>query len=297
MTSTYNVLRNEMTDSSDGGGGGDTSAPAAPSKPPSNPFSSNPPEAPASQIAPTEPKVEPKVEPVTPPAEPQTPTPTDPKSPEAPLLTADALAEALKKSGAFGNQPPPQAPQQPQMSAEEFNKKFNVFQVTPEVYKSILGVDAEPEQVQALNSTLQGISKQAVTVARHVMQQQMEQVQKQYAPMVQAFRDQTAKAADAEFVNSNPDLKDYLPVVREVTASAKSRGMTFNTLAEANKFVADKTRELMKLGPQRPVAAAPQASAPAKAVQTPMTPVSMGGRSGQGGTATPSKSLPERLFG
>lgn len=296
-----------------------SSGAVAPSTPPGgsgyNPFDSGPPVAPARLETPESP---------APPA--ATPVPDGSRAPDAPpspsgavapqqgtvapattppqsaiqqiVMTPEMLAQitAQRQQSA---QPQPQP--QPQLSEADFVRHFNIFQANDQVYESILGVKPDrPEQVKALDDALQGVARQAVTIARFEMANKVKELQAQLQPINKSLQQQKETEYATRFYAQNTDLKDYEPMLREIVDAARARNMKFASDQEAMKYVADTARRLLGKTVPVPGQAPGSVSNPAQTIQAPgarqMTPVSMGGRSGQGG-ATPPKSTAERIFG
>jgi len=264
-------------------------------------------------------QVEPtRVEPTTPPARQAPVAPTTPPAAATPgtspsaapgaVTMTDAQLQALALSLRPQAAPAAQAPQQPTMSDEEFRKTFNIHRVTPEAYESILGIKPTSQaQVDALDAQLQAVSKQSVTLTRYLMEQEVNKLRTELGAQIRPAREallaQQAQQHYTTFVTTNPDLKDYTPLLQELVVSTKAkidRGemANFRDSNEAAQFVASQARKLLNLPVPQPGQAPAVGQPPSRQSggSRTMSTTSMGGRSGQSGGAAPVKGLAERLF-
>lgn len=303
----FTLLRDGNPESAGSGGGAATTTtiPAEPASAPGfNPFDTTPTAAPA-PIATT------PVATVTAPAlvAPVAATPTAPAAvapvvPTAPApvtLQPDQLQQLI--AAARGPSVNGQPPATPPMSTEDFKRAFNVFEATPETYEAILGVKPDsPARLQALNDALQAVSRQSVTIMRHLMGKELtglqEKFQGQIAPVAQSFQAQNEEKLKTDFLTTYPGLKDWTPAIRAVVDAVRSRGLKFNTPQEGMEHVAAETARVLgkDLTWAKTALAGPSAQAPSQQpVTRQMSTMSMGGRSGTSGSATPV-STAERLF-
>ena len=237
----------------------------------------------------------------------QTTTPTAPVAPSTVNLTPEQLATLMRTSA----QPvQTAAPAAPAMTEADFKKAFNVFEATPELYEQLLGVKPDsPARVATLNNILQAVSRQSVTIMRHLQEKQLAELKAQYdarlAPVAQSHQEAQEQKYYEEFSAEYPGLKDFKPLLAEIVTAAQARGTKFANLAEAKNFVATQACKLLgkdiatvraAMGTQQVSTTAPSVQAPVQQpVQRRMSTMSMGGRSGTSG-ATPVQSTAERLF-
>jgi hypothetical protein len=264
-----------------GGGSADTSAQqAAPVSTPASEPQSTPVSQPTSQPAATPP-----------------PTPAAPPTPPIIGMSQEQLQQLI----AARQQPQQQTPAEPQISDEEFRQKFNIYTASEQAFERTFGIKPSQEQLAAYNEHLQAVAKQAVTINRFLLDQRVKELQTQFQPVQQTIEQQRAQQYFNEFVGEYPGLKDYGPLLKEITDAAQARGMKFNSIGEAKSFVAAQAAKLLgkQIGDFK-IAGAPaggnnqttQSQSGSRAMST----TSMGGRSGTSGGAAPAQSTAERLF-
>lgn len=264
-----------------GGGTTDTSTPAAQSAPVSAPPSQ-------SQSAP-----------VSQPTSQPTPSPA-PSVPQTPPIIGMSQ-EQLQQIIAARQQPQQQAPAEPQISDEEFRQKFNIYTASEQAFERTFGIKPSQEQLAAYNEHLQAVARQAVTINRFLLDQRVKELQTQFQPVQQTIEQQRAQQYFNEFVGEYPGLKDYGPLLKEITDAAQARGMKFNSIGEAKTFVAAQAAKLLgkQVGDFKiagvPVAGNNQTTQSQSGSRA-MSTTSMGGRSGTSGGAAPTQSTAERLF-
>ena len=189
----------------------------------------------------------------------------------------------------------PEAPAAPRMSPAEVAQKLNIFTATPEVYEAILGVKPErPEQVAALNAALQGVAKQAVTIADALMQTKMDALQAQFNPYMQVIQQQEASKQQDAFYREAPELTGYKKLVESTFRNMQAAGAKFPNIETARKALADETKRLLaESGIKLPAPVPGQRPVSPRTTAAPtrtMSPVSTGGRSGGSGSpAAPDK--------
>ena len=207
------------------------------------------------------------------------PTTTAPVPPTA--FDEGKLAQAIAQ-GIRAGQPVTQ-PAGP--SDAELAKQLGIYTATPEVYKSILGVEAtSPEQVTALNNALQGVARQAVHIAQVLNNQSLKEMESRFLPYIEVIRNNEATRVKTDFFKSHTDLTGYEPLVKQTYEAVLASGQKFASVADAGKFVADRTREMLKSVGITPTAPAAPVTGTQPRTTTPpartMSPTSMGGRSG-----------------
>lgn len=242
---------------------------------------------------------------ITPPAaqEPAKPSTIVPPTGQAPAVVSTAqpvtptpaafdetkLAQAIAQGIQRGQAPLPTGP-----SDAELAKQLGIFTATPEIYKSILGVEpTSAEQVTALNSALQGVAKQAVNISQVLQNQAMKELEARFAPYISVIRTNEATRVKEAFYKDNVDLTGYEPLVNQTYQAVLASGKQFASVEEAGKFVAERTREMLKSAGVTPVIPASPGAKPNTRTTTPpartMSPTSLGGRSGGSPATTPTK--------
>lgn len=282
----------------DGGGNAGGSG-VTPGPGDSNIFSSNEP------AAPTPPPVTPP-ESTQPPVVQQAPVaPVVQTAPQAQVLTPQQIAELSSQAAIRTiqqNQPRPPAPQ---MTQEQFNKAFNVFQVDAQGFQAITGYAPEkPEQVAALNAAFQAVNRQALTMADALINQRLEAMEAkitgQFAPVKTFHEAQFQKQLESDFFTEHADLKDFRPLIETVLKGEMANGRKFANQAELFKFAADKTRSLLPANVlQTPTAPAANGTTPQTQLTTQrrMTTVSTGGQVSTPQTSAAKSSDAQTIFG
>ena len=240
------------------------------------------------------------------PAQTQVQTPEVPVAPVAPQMTPETIATAVRagmEPMVAAMRPPPQV----QMPTDaDVMKQMNVFNAGPQDFEQMFGFAPErPEQLAALNNALQGVARQAVTIAQFLNKQAVDQVRSEMMPYVNAVRAEQATKYETEFYKGNEDLTPYKPLVMQVFKGALAEGRRFPSPNDAAKFVADTTRQLLKdsgipLGVAtggRGAGTTGQTTPGSSQRSRTMTPTSMGGRGGGSSSATPTKNTAEAVFG
>lgn len=221
--------------------------------------------------------------------QPPTSTPTQspatpPAAPNAPDLKAltDAIASGFRQAA------PSTTPTRPEQSDAELAKQLNVYTADDKAYEAILGMPpSKPEQVVALNNALQGVARQAVTIAQTLFQGQLKSFRDEMAPFTSVIRTQEAERQKTLFYSEHPDLSDYKKLVETAFRNVLSTGRAYPNVETARQAVAEETRALLKevgITP-KPRTAAP--GAPTRTTTPPartMSPTSLGGRNGGTGT-------------
>jgi hypothetical protein len=195
----------------------------------------------------------------------------------------------------------PQQPAEPPFDEGEFKKNFNIYEANEKVFEDTFGVKPTPSQLAAYNQQLQAIARQAVTINRYLTEQKIKEIQTQFQPVQQTIEQQKAQQYFQEFVTEYPGLKDYGPLLKEITDAARARNMQFATVGEAKNFVAAQAAKLLgkqvtdfritsQAGGNNNQTTSQQSGSRA------MSTTSMGGRSGVSGGAAPVQSTAERLF-
>jgi len=210
--------------------------------------------------------------------------------------------EQLQQLLAAQRQASAPAPQKQEMSDEQFKQTFNIYEANERAFEETFGVKPTPAQLTSYNQHLQAVAKQAVTINRYLMDQKLSEIRNQIQPVQQTIEQQKAQQYFNEFTTEYPGLKDYGPLLKEITDAAQARGMRFNSVGEAKTFVAAQAAKLLgKQVNDFKVAGVPAAgnnnqTTPQQSGIRSMSTTSMGGRSGVSGGAAPTQSTAERLF-
>lgn len=224
--------------------------------------------------------------------------PVGPTTPVAPApFDQEALARSIAEGVRQGNAPQPTGP-----SDADLSRQLGIVTVTPEMYKSVTGVDGTPEQVRAFNDFGQAVAKQAVTIASLMLTQQIKTMQDSLSPYTSAVRAQEAVRQKETFFKEAPELAGYEELVKQQYQIALQSGRKFATVDDARKFVADQTRSTLKtLGITPAVPAAHGSNQPTgkPAPQSrQMAPTSLGGKgSGASGPATQPATTNQAVWG
>lgn len=227
-------------------------------------------------------------EPAQPTAQPATTPAVQPVQPAAqPAAAAAPQFDAQTIARAVSDGVRQALPQQPAAGASDADiaRQLQIFTATPETFQAILGIAPEkPEQVRALNDALQGVARQAVTIAKTLYQQDLQAFRAEISPYLGMVRDSEATRQRETFFKEQPDLSGYEPLVQQVFEAALASGQRFGTTNEARQFVATRTRELLKSINVTPVTpTTTRGAAPSRTTTSPsrpMSPTSVGGRNG-----------------
>lgn len=214
--------------------------------------------------------------------------------------TVDPTAIATAVTQALAQHQGSQQQAQPARSDADLAKELNVFTATPELYKSILGVDAQPEQVAALNNAFQGVAKQAVTIAQVLMQRELSSIRSELAPYITHTRDAAAKEQVTLFETEFPQLKNHKHVYELVYNQVKASGQKFPDAASARKFVGEQTLAFLAKS-NIPLSSSQPSTSPTRTAaqpqSRPMAPTSVGGRSGGSGSASAPPDKHKAIWG
>lgn len=229
--------------------------------------------------------VTPAVTPTVTPAAPVTPTAAPAFTPPPTTFDQAGLAKAIADGLRQGQ---PAAPVV-QRSDAELAKELGIYTADDAAYEAILGVKpSSPAQVAALNNALQGVAKQAVTIANLLIKQSIGQVESRFAPYQKIIQEREAQNQRDIFYTENADLKGFSKLVETNFRNMLNSGQTFPTVEAARKAVAEETKKMLQdSGIQLPAAAVtPATTSTPRTTATPartMSPASTGGRNGGGG--------------
>jgi hypothetical protein len=209
-----------------------------------------------------------------------------------PQLTPEGIAAAIKAAG-LGQ--PAHSPQpEKQYTQEDFDKAFNVFNITPELLAQLRGEGDLP--LKALIALRDGLNKQSVTMASYIAKQVEEKLREEFAPVQTHFQEQQVEKLYNKFFTENEGLKPYDSICKAVVAQMQSEGVKFDSQTAAFKALADRVRLVVQKLPgsngQLPAAGSP--------APTRMPPLSRGGQGGTGkgtGGTPASKDPSHSIFG
>lgn len=217
----------------------------------------------------------------------ETPTPQAGLTPEQIKDLITTTAKSL--------QPVQQAPQK-EMTLEEFNRIFNVFQVTPDVVNK-LGL--QETAVPVLHDVLQAVVRQAVTMAEHRIRALTGEVQKHFeqslTPLQQYYKEQQEQQYAKEFLEQNQDLVGAEPLLQSIYAQLKAENRSFATKQEAFKEVADRARTVLKqlknAGAAQQQKNVAETAAPSGRRMSTLTSGGQGATGKAGGSTTSAKAI------
>lgn len=220
-----------------------------------------------------------------------------------PMLTADDIAEAMKKAGL--GQPAAPAEQPRQYSQEDFDKAFNVYKPTKvliqRLRKAMAAEDAaaEDDALAAIVELVQGTNKQAVTMSAYQMEALKEELMKQFAPLQTDIAQRREEALKNEFYATFEDLKQHSLLVDAVTAQLRLKGgfPAGTTKEKAFEVVAGEVKKILAALPggngAAPTSGQPK---PQPSRMSTLTSGGQGGGGGQGGASKPTKSPGHAVF-
>jgi len=227
----------------------------------------------------------------------QQPVPQAGMTPEQIATLAAQTAAQFRQT----QQQPAQENQQAQFSEEEFNTYFKVPKVDAARFTAIFGYEPPSAQnVQHLQNFGQDLVRQAVAITQHVLQQEKQNFQSQLAPVVQQHKQSQDTQLESELFSLHPALKDFKPLLNEISSAAQREGRTFTNKTELFNFLADRAKGL--LGTAFPTQQVQQVntngSSPAvNATRRTMTPTMTGGiGSGKPGSASVQNTA-KAIFG
>ncbi len=222
-------------------------------------------------------------------------------------LTKEQLSEIVRTATTGVAQQVQQGAQpQQQYTQDDFNRIFNVVQVTPETLAKF-GLPATPEAAKAFSELKDAIVRQAVTMSHYLVQQAQEGMTKQfgqeYGVAKQFASEYYENKLKDEFFETHPDLKGYDPLLIQVKDQLLREGQDFKGDKQAAfKAVAERTRAVIKSlpglnGQQSQQTTTGNQSKPTSG-KTRMSTVTTGGQGGAGATSSGSgANTAKTLFG
>jgi hypothetical protein len=234
-------------------------------------------EAPVVEVPPVVPAT--PVVPVVPAAAPVAPAPAAPAPPTAEQIAQFQAWQAQQAQQFVPVQQPvqqqpvhqPQAPRQ--LTEPEIDKAINRYRVTPEEFNALFNEPDPAKAVGILDGMLQKAVVQAVTMAKHLIDDSASQVQRTVQPYMQFADAQREVMLQEQFFQANPDLKGQDLLIGNVMAQMaveRQKGV-YQPQSEAQVFsdVATRTKALIAAMQQQGHVVLP---AQPGAVQTPVAP-------------------------
>lgn len=206
----------------------------------------------------------------------------------APTLSPEVIQALAKATAGAVQQAQPQQQQQ-QLSPEEYARIMNVFTPTQDHMKALgLSEEALPH----FNTIVQGIQKQAQTMAALQVEALRRQVLQQLEPLRAAHTRQVEQELKKDFLTAYPEFTGFDPVLQLAYTQLQQEGYKADSKEAAFKTMAERARGLVKQ--------LPQGQQPQK--QNKMSTVSTGGQGGagqgQGGKGRdPAEATARFLFG
>jgi hypothetical protein len=146
------------------------------------------------------------------------------------------FTEAVKAA-----QPPPPPKQ---YTEEELRQALNIFQASDSHLKQ-LGLEATPEKVEALNTILQAVAKQATSVATFELRAAVDAITEQIKPVFKYMEQSRMDSMKQRFFSKHKDLEGLEPIVVVAHQNLKARGVKFDAEDAAFKAVAEETRAIL----------------------------------------------------
>lgn len=210
------------------------------------------------------------------------PTPDATQTVAAAPPTAESIAAAVQ-AGIQAHQASTQsAPRE--MTPEERAQYLQIFDPNEDGFvdnfvSTITNTEATPEQrLQVIEHFRDGVANQSIRGAEILVQQQLAELRKELAPVLQQSQETNAEKAWAEFSASHPDLKEQRSLVDMVSNQLYSQGYRPKDRTEAFTRAAEVTRTTIQQMTGKLPAATPSApSTMPRMTQTSTTPAGAGG--------------------
>src|ERR1039458_10052203 len=200
--------------------------------------------------APAQPAAEPKVE---------------PKSETN--LTREDIANILVEAG-LGKQPAPVAAAPvPELTPEQFEKAFNVFNPTEDLVKRLTD-ESSAVRIKALNEYRDGVIRQAMTMSEYRIKQYIDNLRaNDIAPLSTYVSERQAHEFRSDFYDKFPDLRPYEIIVDKVADRVLASGWTGSRDEVMQKFADDSKAvvgEMLAVGKVAPAGGNGAAAQPAR---------------------------------
>ena len=154
----------------------------------------------------------------------------------------EILSAAMEKVGGERQQT---TTAEPQMSAEDFEKAFNVFKATPELLAQLRHEDSAVA-LKAFHALRDGLIRQAMTMAEYRMKQYVDNLRtNDLAPLQSYVSEAQATSFRNDFFGQYPDLEKYETIVDAVAAKLGAAGFTAPTRDEVMKRFAEETQKIV----------------------------------------------------
>lgn len=237
----------------------------------------------------------------------------------ASMMTGEQIAQAAAQAAIAAQQSQQHAQQQANAQAKAAEprqyttEELNIYQLNEDHFNKIFDSEDKAVSIQALNDMLQGVAKQAYTMAQinnqQVMDQRFGEMDQRLQPHLTFAQQQQELAAEQQFYSDYPTLQGMNSVVDQVTAQLRQEGAQFPSHKELFSEVAKRTQAIITTisgqQPQGQVAnqgqLPPQRTAAPTTQQKPaMAAVGAGGSGGAGGGQTATTGKPnaaQSIFG
>jgi hypothetical protein len=194
---------------------------------------------PPEQVELPQPEPEADVAPATDPVQP---------APSAASFTPEQIADLAAQAAHRVVNPPKQ---EPRMTDEDVDKALAVYKVSEDFLKNAGFAEPTPQQVTAFQQFADGVSRHAITVAQHLVDQKVSDAAAQFTtqvqPVIQAYHQLRMTGMVNDFYDRHADLKDYQPFVnvaaQHVLQDARYRGLP---IAQRASAVAQLSRQMLK---------------------------------------------------
>lgn len=169
---------------------------------------------------------------------PSTPTPQAQMTPqEIARLSAEAAQRLMQENNARNGQ---QANQQPQYTEQDFKRLFNVYESTEQDANDIMA--GGQQAVAALNRIVNGVTRQAMTMASFLIEQEQQKLAKQYGiqELHSDYHERRKAKVKEAFFSEYKDLAPHESIVMAVGAQLQNEGFQgtqAEAFAEVNKRV------------------------------------------------------------
>ena len=154
----------------------------------------------------------------------------------------EILSAAMEK---VGERPAATAAAEPQMSAEDFEKAFNVFKFTPDMLAQLRHEDSAVA-LKAFHALRDGLIRQAMTMAEYRMKQYVDNLRtNDIGPLQTYVSEAQATSFRNDFFQEYPDLEKYETIVDAVATKLGASGFTAPTRKEVMARFADETKVIV----------------------------------------------------
>jgi hypothetical protein len=161
--------------------------------------------------------------------------------PQAPVLDARAFANEFGQVIGQHFQPPPK-----EMTVEEAKRLLNVWEPTKEWLAKYDNLETRD---QAIAEQRDGLIRQADTIMQYRMREMMAQMQQVYGPVVQHMQQEQARAGEARFKESYPELAhdELRPLMFAVSQNLLAQRVQFRSEEELFHAIASGVEAVIKV--------------------------------------------------